>query len=473
MKILLVNPPFNHIIYPNLRKQLAYEMPLGLLYVASFVRNEDISILDANALVYQIDEVAKKIICRNPDLVGFTATTLTMPIVCKIIKGIREVDNKIKIVVGGVHASFTAQQTLNDNPGIDFVVIGEGEETFNEFIGTIKKNGALNKVRGLAFRDKGSIIINEPRPLLADLDTIPFPARELLPNNIYNPTPFFNLGFKGEQYATVITSRGCPSRCTFCSARNFWKTFRMRSAENIIEELAYLIKGGVRHICFLDSTLTADQKRLFKICDHIIKEGWDIKWHCYSRVNSVNDETLKKMKKAGCFCILYGLESGNQEILNGVKKDTTLEMARQAVYLTKKNNIITDCSFIFGLPGETKESMEETLRFAMQLNPHLAKFYYATPFPGTEMFNEAINNGWLKKEVKWDDFNYVKDYLMILPKIDMYEVDKKVKQAYRRFYIRIGYFTQALCSIFLNPYFLKIYYQGIIILFSQFVKRNK
>jgi radical SAM superfamily enzyme YgiQ (UPF0313 family) len=234
--------------------------------------------------------------------------------------------------------------------------------------------------------------MNGPRPLIQNLDALPFPARDLLPMDKYIPLPN---QYKRKPVANLMALRGCPYQCTFCSANAvFGCSLRMRSAQRVYDEIKQLVDTyGIREISFWDDTLTVNKKWLHELCDLIISNHLDITWSCYARVNTVDLDLLKKMKKAGCWNIFYGIESGNQELLDRIKKGITLDQIRNAVKLTKKAGIEVRGSFMIALPGETPEMAHKTIDFAIELDPDYAQFSITTPYPGTELFEQAKQYG--------------------------------------------------------------------------------
>jgi radical SAM superfamily enzyme YgiQ (UPF0313 family) len=271
--------------------------------------------------------------------------------------------------------------------------VNEPELVLKELMIDFKKD--WSSIKGLAYKKNRKIIINGLHEPINDLDDLPFPARDKLPNNIYRMVLTGNLPF-----ATVVPSRGCPYGCTYCRVGLPWgKAIKKRSVKNVISELKEIKnKYNIDNVVFMADTFTIDKKWVMELCNCMIKEDLKINWLCNSRIDTIDEEMAILMKKAGNSLISFGVESGSQKILDNVKKGVDLSYAKKAVQITKKAGIKVFCYFIFGLPGETKKTMAETLALAKSLDPDFANFHIATPYPGTELFSYAKNNGLLVNE---------------------------------------------------------------------------
>jgi len=311
---------------------------------------------------------------------------------------------------------------------IDIIVKGEGEETTRELIENIEKGTSLNGVKGITFREKNEIIDTEPRPFIKNIDDIPFPSRDLLPMHLYK--------FNGVKYTTMLTSRGCPFKCSFCSSsRLFGGYWRGRSPENVLEEMKTVYEEyGIRNIEFMDDTFTLNQERAEKICDEIIKQGWDISWGASSRVDTLSKRLVEKMKKAGCWIIFLGIESGSQKILDAIGKRITLEQVKKAVKILKDAGIQVLGSFIIGFLQDTTETIKETIKFAKSLNLNYAEFSILTPYPGTPIFDYAKKHGMLLTE-DWSKYTAVEPIVKI-EGVSEKEIKALFQKAYITFYLR-------------------------------------
>jgi radical SAM superfamily enzyme YgiQ (UPF0313 family) len=443
MKVVLVNPPMES----DLKSKLGLlGPPLGLAYLSSLLERDghDVRILDCPALGLGKEGIQKELERLDPELVGVTSTTASIYGAFEIIKIVKKLNPECWTVLGGPHATFTAKQTLKECPQLDFVVRSEGELTFRELVNNLPN---VSGVRGLSYRQGERLIENEDRYSVDELDELPFPAYHLLPMEKYI--------FGGKRFATIITSRGCPFRCIFCSSsRLYGKRWRARSPENVVEEIRELVNGyGVNEIEFLDDTFTLSQKRVMKICDLVIEEGLDISWSCSSRVDTFSRELAKKLKKAGCHSVYFGVESASENTLRYLKKGITPQQAKNALEKAKEADLNTIGSFILGIPGETENDMMDTIKFAIKLDPTLAQFTVFTPFPGTEAYEMAKRENLLLTR-DWSKFTTLEPVLK-LPKVTIETVKKLIKKAYLSFYLRPSFIWSALKQRF----FFKVFGQ--------------
>lgn len=464
MEVILVNPRYSEFIYSKRKIAAAVEMPLGLAYMAAVLERERIkvSVLDANAEDIPIGEAAKRIADSSAQIVGVTSTTTMMPVVYELCKEIKLRCNKT-IIVGGPHVTFMDSRTLIECTAIDMVARGEGEFTMLELA---KNQGHPHSVAGLTYRDESTseIIVNPNRDKIQDVDSIPFPARHLFPIDLYRPGVVLNIGVSGREYASMLTARGCPNKCAFCSSSHFWGTkVRLRSPENVVAEIESIIREyGVKEIFFKDDTFTYPLARAERICDLIIEKGIKLKWCCYARVGALSEKLIDKMKASGCFGLDFGIESGNQEILDRMSKHITLEQSRKAIQFAKSRGMMVYASFILGLPGDDFKTVNDTIEFATELNPHLAQFFMATPFPGTELYEEAIQKGWIEHLDSWKDLDISASTKYRNDALSNDDIRKLLRKAYRKFYLRFSYLWQALKRIMRNPKEIRQYILGAL-----------
>lgn len=468
MKVLIVNPPYTKKVYSGLKNAVQMEIPLGIAYLGAALEQANISveILDANAEELSIKKTAYKILKNNADIIAFTSATNTVTAVYEIANYIKKYSNKI-IIIGGHHPTSAPEQTLKESKDIDFLILGEGELTLVDLIKNIK---SPEKVNGIAHRNKqNKIIITEPRERIKDLDSLPFPARHLFNHKLYRPGAFFNIGIPNKKYATIITARGCPNRCTYCSSVHFWGTLvRFRSPENIISEIEHLIKTyGTKQIAILDDTFTASRSRVEKFCDLILEKNIKIKWWCYARVNTIDHELIKKMKKSGCFALNLGIESGDEQVLKSINKNIDLNQVRNVIQAAKKEDLLVHTSFMIGLPGDTCETIIKTIDFAIELNPHVALFCITTPFPGTELYNQAKEKGWLKNIKNWDDAGLHIHTKYHTDNLSAEEIYNYYKLAHNKFYFRPKYFALMFKRILFHPKEIKGYILAALYMFLE------
>jgi radical SAM superfamily enzyme YgiQ (UPF0313 family) len=445
MKVLLINPR-QYFKQGNIWKSvMGCIHPIGLAQLAAFLRqnNVKVKILDLNA-EYSPETGIEKLINDAvqefgvPEFTGITATTNTYFQAIETAKIVKAAIPKTFLVFGGVHATILPDDFLKHD-FIDFCVRGEGEFPFYELITGKDKASILS----LSYRSNTKFIHNAPRPVLDDINTLPMLAYDLLPMVNYRPS----LGScKMLPAIGMITSRGCPGKCTFCYGQLFGKKIRYRSAEKIIDEIKYLIANyGIKEISFYDDTFSAIKPNLIKFCNLLVQENIKITWSCFSRTDYVNSEILKLMKMAGCHQICFGVESGDQGILDNIQKNTSLKTAKHAIELTRAAGIETRATFMLGNPGETMETMKKTYNFAIEINPDIALFNITTPFPGTAMFDWASKNGYINT-FNWSDYDLSKP-IMDIPGLKPIAIENCYKEFNRKFYLRPSYLLKRLLQL--------------------------
>lgn len=436
MKILLVNPRWQKK-KGNIWKEVSgVVIPHGLAIIAACLvkDNIDTKVLDVSALRLNTEDIVVFIKNEKFDYFGFTATTFVIEDSLKIAKVCKDTCSGSKIIFGGVHPTIFPEEVLN-NEFVDYVVRGEGEESVVELL----KNGP-GSVKGISYKRNGKIIHNPARPLLENLDSIPLPAYQLFPMSAYHPAVG---GYRQVPAISMITSRGCPGRCSFCYKDMFGTKIRMRSAESIVNEIFFLADNyGIREITFYDDTFTASKERTIGFCELLIQKRIHISWSCMSRVDFVNEKILKLMKKSGCHQICYGIESGDEQILRNINKPLLLKKSEEICRLTKSVGIALRTSFMLGNPGETEQSLKKTIDFAIKLKPDIVQFNITTPYPGSEMFNWAKENNYLKT-FDWSNYD-LSHMIMNLPSVSSDLVEKYYKLAYRKFYLRAGYILRRI-----------------------------
>jgi len=421
MRVCLINPPR---IHPKLWGKPSVFQPLDIAYVAALLEKQhEVLIIDAptegwknleeiDATKYRQGlpnkEIATRVKHWSPRVVGVTVPfSGWWKSTYELISAVKSINQDIIIVVLGLHPSARPKECLA-NPNVDFVVIGEPEQTMFELVGALeqKTSEGVEKVKGIGFVKNGKTVITPLRPPIEDLDSLPFPARHLLPMNKYFEAVKEN-PLRGEirkPWAMMITSRGCPYDCVFCSIHNVMgKKWRGRSPQNVVDEINQLVHTyKIKQIDFYDDNMTLNKKRMETICDLIVKEGLDIEWYTTNgvRADTLDENLLKKMKASGCKKIRIAPESGVQNVLDKiVKKNLNLKDVEKAVVLSKKVGIKVGCFFVIGLIGETKEDINETIRYAYKLRSLGAdRFYFSVAMPvyGTELYEQAKKGGFLK-----------------------------------------------------------------------------
>jgi anaerobic magnesium-protoporphyrin IX monomethyl ester cyclase len=438
MRVLLVNPPWVIRSRKNVWRNVASIMPpLGLAWLAAVLERagHDVEILDAHALRMELDDVVAWARGRKPfDLVGVTATTPLIGNALEIARQFKAESPSIRIVLGGVHPTVMPDEALAE-PAVDVVVRGEGEDTICE----LAAGGPLENIDGISYRRDGQAVHNRDRALIADLDTLPLPAYHLLPMDKYRPAAG---AAKRTPATSVLATRGCPGRCTFCY-RIFGDRLRCRSGRRVAEEVKLLQERyGIREICFYDDTFTAVKREVRAFCQAVQDMKLDLTWSCFSRIDTFDEEVFRLMKQSGCHQVMVGVESASPEILKNINKKIDVERVATVIAAMKKLGLEVRAAFMLGNPGETLETMEENVRFAVRLNPDLAQFNITTPFPGTEMYGWAEANGCLMTK-NWEDYDLSRPVLR-LPTVAPEAVQRYYDVAHRRFFLRPSFILKRL-----------------------------
>ncbi len=433
MKIQLIQPP--QFDFGKNRRFLekgsiaTYTMPLGLGYIASMLENEgyEVNIVDAYCLNFSWQELDEKIKRFSPDIIGITSLSDQRASCFQLIKLIKSIDPKIKVVLGGPHATLMYEQILQKFP-VDAVVIGEGEITMVELIKAWQENRDIDEIMGIAFCKNQKIIKTLPREMILNLDTLLFPAYHLVNLTVYKgwhfiDQIFFLMGKRPPDYqqAAIITSRGCPGRCSFCSVRKIWgPTWRTRSPQNIVDEIELLYrKYNVDFFVFADDIFSVDQRRVMSICEEMLRRRIKIQWGFQTRVNFVSSQMLSLSAKAGCICILYGVESASENILKNVSKNIKLDDIIKAFEITKNTGIITGAFLMVGNIGENKRSIKETIKLLKIIKPDIIIPQILMITPGTELFETAksqnfINDNYWLSEIPLPYYTYEHDLYKLL-----------------------------------------------------------
>ena len=431
MKVLLLQPNYDsHVIHP----------PLGLGYLAAFLEKQghDAALFDGTLEKASVSDFVQAAQNYQPDLIGFSVLTRGHHQARKIIKALKKKFKKIPVMVGGTQITALPREALLDL-GADFAIVGEGELTAAELAAMLvsgRKNFA--QIKGLAYRTAGGQArINSRRELIPDLDSLPFPAWRLMPPAKYRIAPILEPA-KALPIAPIMTSRGCPYNCSFCASNVTWRRrIRFRGPENVLAEIKMLKEDfGVKEIHFSDDNFTMDIKRAEKICELLIKEKINLPWQCPNgvRIDRLTRPLLRKMKKAGCYAVGLGIESGNQRILKQVNKQLDLRLVPAVLKNLKKVGIESYGFFILGLPGDTRETIEETINFALRQPFDRAWFNIFTPYPGSPAFNRWRGKRSLKT-INWEAHD-CSTAVAAASDLQPAEIEGLQRQALRRFYLR-------------------------------------
>ncbi|MBW3015172.1 B12-binding domain-containing radical SAM protein [Candidatus Woesearchaeota archaeon] len=447
MKVSLINPPFN-IFKEGYGSKVSINKgnlpPLGLTYIAAYLEKAgiEVQIIDASALNYTFQQIESKINEFSTDVIGLTSLTATADVCFKLSEFLKTRFN-LPIVLGGAHATCFPKEVLDSVKEINVVTVGESELIVVELFNKLYKNEDLSQVKGIYYRDdSGNIINTGPAPTLKNLDDLPMPARHLLDNSIYCPLPN---QYKKTPVTTIVTSRGCPyGKCAFCYQAGIKaQTYRRHSPERIIKEIKLLVEDyGIKEIAFWDDNFLINELWISKFCRLLKDSNLNIVWSCIARVDTTTRKMLEEISKAGCWSIFYGLESGNQELLDNIQKGITLQQIRETIKATHEFGIETRCSFMLALPGETPEKAMNTINFAIELDCTYAQFMPTHPEFGTRLYELALKTGQINQYKGRTTATFVpKGYK------DSKEVEDIVKRAHRKFYFRPKYVLKHLMKI--------------------------
>jgi len=428
-KILLIAPPYLRLIGRNFIK-----FPFNLCCLASIIRGEGWRVgvynMEASSQhdkskeflnkfpnlspIYLLRENLKKdwlgvwhelikvIKTLNPDVVGITALTPEIPISLKVAQIVKKINPNITIVLGGIHAT-TKYSSLIKNKNVDFIIRGEGERTIIELLSYLEKNtinmGELDKIGGLSYKVNGKAHNNKDRNLIHNLDELPIPARDLF---------VFSKKYPMDCFGLIMGSRGCPYSCKFCSSKIMWSNkVRFRSVDNIIQEIKFLMaRYDINKFLFLDDDFCINKEWSKKICNTIIRKNLKIRWKCQVRLDSIDDETLDIMKKAGCKQLGVGIESGSEKILKYINKDITLDQIKEKIELISRKKIPLTCYFMVGFPEEGDNDIEKTMRFIKDIGIKQISMNFFVPYPNTEFYNECVGFGLLNEKENFDWLNF-------------------------------------------------------------------
>lgn len=430
MKALLVCPQNPERFYDFVKLP-----PLGVAYVAAALRaaGHQVEILDTTLVRRPEAAFAAAVAKYEPAIVGFSASASTFKPALALAGHLRRARPNAQTVFGGVHPTWRPAEVAAE-PAVDYVVFGEGEVTAVELFNALEKGQKPVDIKGVAFRNDGTVVVNEPRQLVENLDSLPLPAYDLLPVTSYSTPQASRLPLMA-----MITSRGCPYHCIFCDAHLvFGRKYRFHSPERTFAEMLLLKKRfAVRQIAFKDSEFTLNLERVDRLCDLIISERLDLLWTCNGRVGRLPLPLLQKMRRAGCRMIWYGVESGDQSILETLKKQITLDEARETFRLTRLAKIRTVANFLVGNPGETSASLAKTLNLALELKPDFVNFLRLVPYPGTALLKMAEASGWLKGGP--DMARSAPDRAMNATALTDEQLEQAYRRLYRRFYLRPSY----------------------------------
>ena len=465
-KIVLMTPPVTLEERYGKLSWAANTLPsLGILYLGSVLRKEgyEVSVIDASSLGRSPEALSGEIVALQPKYLGISATTLSIFHASAFADEIKKTINDIKIIVGGPHLTAIPEETMERFNSFDFGVIGEGEETIKELIHSLEHGNDIAEIPGIISRKNDKLLKTAPRAPINDLDKIPFPAWDLLADfpRRYHPPPF---RFKQLPAAYIVTTRGCPYKCIFCDRSVFGNKCRGNNAGYIIELIEYLYKKfGIRELLIEDDTFITFKKRLIEVCEGIMRSGIKISWSCLGRADAVTPDILSMMKKAGCWSISYGIETGDAEVMKFIGKHITLDQVEEAVRLTKKAGIHSKGFFIMGHPTDTHDTIRKTIDFALKIPLDDISVSMMTPFPGSKLYQIASDYGTFDND--WRKMNEL-DVVFVPKGLSKNELQRYSKEMFRRFYLRPKIVLNYMKRIIGNPKGFPNYIKG----FSAFLK---
>jgi len=426
--------------------------PLGSLYIAGVLMREGIeaSILDQAIKNLSIDQTIQWVKKENPDIVGFSVCGSSAREAFKVAEAVKTEMPDATVVLGNYHATFNAERILKKYPSIDVVVRGEGEYTSLDLVKCLEKGYQLKEVEGITFRNHGKIVSTPDRPLIKNINELPFPNRSLI--DAEYTSLIHGVVAATKRFTTVVSSRGCPFQCTFCGCRKFARgVWRPRSVENIMKELEYLKSEGYEQFLFVDDNFTLNTKRVVNLCQMMRKENLNMEWFCDSRVDHVSYDMFREMVKAGCKILYFGIESANQRILNYYKKGITPDQSRNAINKARKAlmDVIVG-SFIVGAPDETKKEVENTLRFAYELDIDVPQLNVLGAFTGTDLWREMVSKGYIDEDTMWETGAYVATISPHAVPFD--ELRRMVFEYFKGFYLRSGPLAKEFLRTFRSSY---------------------
>jgi radical SAM superfamily enzyme YgiQ (UPF0313 family) len=447
MKCALIIPAWSpEEIFPTktAASQINYWQPVGTLSVAAALREAGHEVLFLNGAFLSHDEILKRLRRHRPRFIGLYSTAFGWDKARAAAKDIRGALPGAFIAVGGPYPIAVQERCLRDAPEIDAVVTGEGELTVVEMLGRLARGAGLAGVLGVAFRRGGSVVKNAPRPLITDLDSLPFPARDLLGEaRRYIPPP---ATYRRKPVAVILTSRGCNRRCIYCFQMDKDRAsgIRFRSIGNVMDEIELCLLQGYREIKFIDDTLAADRGRAMELAREIKRRKLDFTWFASACVNQVDGELLRAFREAGCWAILLGAESGVQKNLNAIRKGTTVEQIRAAVRSAKEAGLRVFTPFLVGIPGETYEEALQTIEFACEIDPDVANFHCLTPFPGSELHDNIKQYGTLSSDLR--DYTY-QGAAFVPHTMTRDEIVRLRQIAFKRFYSRPRFLVRRVLGL--------------------------
>ncbi|MBN3039884.1 MAG: cobalamin-dependent protein [Candidatus Omnitrophica bacterium] len=446
-RVTLVNPYFQK--KTQAIAQITVGPPLGLAYIASALESKGytVNIIDANAERLSIEDTVFRLLESKPDLAGFSAVTPTIGICRQLAEMVKKENNSIVTVVGGIHPTSLAEETLRNCAGFDFLIRGEGELALAQLISALNDHVSLDNIKGLGYRKSDQVFVNGTADSVKNLDDLGFPARHLLKNSLYRT-------FDSGKMTSVIAMRGCPEKCIYCAVSLVaGRICRKRNHSNIIEEIETCFhKYKTNFVAFLDDTFTFDRPWVHRLCDGFIASGLNrkIKWSCLTRVDNIDPDLLRHMKQAGCIRVELGIESGSQKILDYTKKGISIQQAKEAFLMAKKAGLSTMGFAMLNIPGETRDTISATKKLIMELEPDFLQVSFATPYPGTELFEICRKENLLTTR-EWSKYLFLNNQIIKNPAISENELKDLMRDIQQSFHLRPKYIFKMFLYMLKNP----------------------
>lgn len=471
MKILGLNPPSKYS--KNVARDLLWGCwckgrriagvqfpPLPIIYVATILKKDGFSVdvLDAQGEGLTLADVEKMIV--NYDVVFLISATMSYAEDAEVLECLKKKNPRLKTIVFGSHATFLPHEALKRN-SVDIIVRKESEYVIRDLVRALRNGGdEWKKVPGIGFRQDGQVIINQDYPYIDNLDELPIPDRSFLSKNVF----YYNPIVKYSEWTTALSSRGCPSRCTFCTSPSYYgPKYRARSAQNVFEEMLYLRDLGFKEIFYRDESFTIDKKRVFDICTRFIDAKVNVSWICSVKASTASFDMLNAMKEAGCRLIRIGVESGVQEILNNVKKDVKIGQVEDTFRWARQLKIDTHAHMMLGMPGETDETIKKTFAFINKIQPSTITYGIMTPYPGTEIYRQVLAVDPSFGDGTGIDIRSIHtnaSFSKIFTKLEQGRLEQYVQEGYRRFYMRPSYILKRLARIRSWAEFIRLFTAG-------------
>ena len=423
-----------------------------VLAAVARARGYEVAIVDAKGTGESADHVVARIAAFAPDVVGFSATTISVTNAARIAEQLKASKRDLLTVVGGPHVSAIPERTLQAFASFDYGIIGEGEISFFELLDRIARGDETEPCPGLVYRkDDGTVVANPRSPYITDLDALPLPAWDLVPGfpHRFQPSIF---SYRKSPVATLVTSRGCPFSCSFCDRSTSGKLGRYHTTESVLRHCRHLVDMGVRHIIFYDDLFTVKKKRVVELCEAFIANGFRFTWSCNSHPNLLDAATLALMKRAGCWQIAYGIESGSQRILDVVKHEVRLPRMRETLRMTRAAGIRAKGYMMIGHPTETIETLEETAEFLKVVELDLCQVTKFTPYPGTPAYPGVRSHGAFDEN--WEQMNAM-NFVFIPNGLTPEILETYFHRLYSIFYSRPDVLRSIAKMVFEEPRFLR------------------